>query len=624
MAGALLIILKNEKKDFTKIKSVLSRYFQENFKNYFEIINILEPNDGALLVEFRKDNKEKFYKDTDGNWLTYEGHIFDLHKTKVYSAKELLNIYKTEKNDMVDHLDGHFVIKGYNKKEDSYFVINDFIHYKPNFIAENKDYLMVTPFIFTSGLLFKPEIDEYAVNEFLWKSYILSERTLIKNVNRLSPASVYTIKNGKIGKYRYWQLPKQYTNLSFDECAEKMKESLKETARLVSENYEKPLLEFTMGQDSRTIVAAFKNQNLPFDTAIYGKDSFYEIKNVKRMSEKYQFNNTNIKLEEDFIDDIWKNFKKAILLGSSGLTGFYLTRVMYMREKMKKIGNPVLNGVGAHCIKGGLWTEQYMFNFYRETNKINYKSFLKYRFLSKNYRSDIFKNDFLEIKAQTGAYFKEMIKKSTIGYEKSPIALQIDKFDLDHHSNVGFTSNNVSNMIMDLISPFLLRRNLELAHIIPAKWKHNLSPMQRKIVFDLAPDLAKEPTSFGGVNMVPKNIITYIPFYAQFFWFGGKKFLNKIKSVLGLKTKKTLLQDAWDYKPIYINLFQNKEFQNNLTFNNMFLSKILEKNEWNKFIDDMNAFTEEKKLSEFEFMFSLVGIETVLSEANKLNIYYQG
>lgn len=617
MAGTLLLIKKTgtDKIDFEKKKKDLKSKIIERFTPFYSTINFHDLDHNGFLVEFRKDDEIKFTRDQTGNWLSYEGTVFALDETKSLNAAELLDLYLSDPKHFPNKLDGHFVIKLYDAAKEAYIVINDFIKNKNNFICETDNYIMFTPFAVTSGIIKKPSLDLHAFNEFMWRYYILSNRSILKDVYHLQPASVYTWQNNKVVRNAYWNWPEKYTKLSFKKAVEKVYDSMKETAVLISEKFGKTCIDFTMGQDTRQVISAFTNQNIKFTSSIFGKSEFYEVKKIKEISSSFGIENHNIQLNKDYTQNLWGNFTKGVFLSSCDQPGYLIGRIMYMRSEQNKIANVALNGVDGHFYKNGLWDEMYTFNLYREPKSFNIGAFLKLRALSKNYSTSIFTPEFITIKDNSENYFRAIIKKSVEDYAESPVSIQVDKFDLEHWLNFGLVANNGGNLISNVISPLLLRRNLEFALQIPVKWKFNLSRFQRALVFKLDPELAKVRTDFAGVNMVPKNIFTIIPFYFRYFYFQSERLRKKMLSKFGFKVV-THLQEAWDYLPLYKKLFAGSTFQEHLNYNNLEIKNIIIESEWKKLLQKYKN-TEELNLNEFEYLFKIVSVEYFLKEAKK-------
>ena len=620
MSASLLLLNKtisSPKKfiDMTEHTEMITRKF---FNKYFQTITFRK-YENTLLILLNNDDKEYFFEDDQGNWLSYEGTVFALDKTKMYTHEEMLSLYKNQGiHVFANGLDGHFVIKIYDSQQQKYIIISDYIKNKTNYICESNDCIMVTSFLITTSIIKKPELDYYAFNEFLWRYYILSGKSMLKGVNRLAPASIYSITNGNIFKEKYWEWPHQYSSFSFDESVSNMTACMQETAKLINHSFNKPCIDFTMGQDSRQIISGFTNQKLPFITATFGKSDFYEVKEVREMATRHGIENYNIQLKEDYYNNIWEEFRKAIILGSCEEPGYLLSRILYMRSQNIKYGNAAINGMDGHFYKNGLWDEMYTFNLYREPKDFHIDLFLKLRVFGKDYFSAIFEKSFRNIKEESREYFTQIIKDSISGYEDSPVSMQVDKFDLYHWLNFGIAANSAANSFTTSLSPLLFRRNLEHALRVPVKWKFNLSKFQRAIVYNLDPSLAKERTDFGGVTMEPKNIFTYLPFYCRYFYHQSSRLRNKIKSKLGLPVVNHL-QEAWDYKPIYKLLFENKNLKENLHFKNMNLSQITNEAEWNSYIKKFQNI-HFQTIDNYENFFKIISVEFFLRKTHDFSM----
>jgi hypothetical protein len=620
MAGVLLYLSKhkNNTERFNSKIAQLEKFIKEYLFKYFDKIEYRRINHFTYIIEFRIDHQLKFYSDEQGNWLSYEGTVFSLDQTKLYTAEELWKLYLQKGMDFANQLDGHFVIKLYDRLKDTILVISDIIKNKTNFFAENNEFLLFTPFLACSAIIRKPEIDTEAFNEFMWRYYILSNRSMLKGIHRLDPAVIYSIDRAgfKIKKHTYWQWPDRYSDLSFHDTVDKTVQSMQETARLIHKAFNKPAIDLTMGQDSRQVVCAFLNQNLPFASVTFGKPGFYEVKKVQDMARRHNFENYNAQLSKSFFTDIYEHFTKAIILGNVDQPGHQLARILHMRDQYSGWGNVSLNGVDGHFYKNGLWDEQYTFNLYREPKAFNIGLFLKLRALSSNYYDDIFDDALLKIKEHSKEYFYQLIQNCISSYHNSPVSIQVDKFDLSHWLNFIIVANNSSNCIIPHISPLLLRRNLEFALQVPVKWKFNLSKYQRAVVFKLSPELAAEKTDFGGVNMIPKNFFTYIPFFFKYYNFQTRRMRNKIKAKIGFKVI-THLQEAWDYLPLYQHLYTTPEIKDLLEFKNMNLSSIIREDPWNEF---KNSQVTGLKIKDLEFMLKIAGIEQFLSLIKKVYV----
>jgi len=618
MSGTLLLINRNpgRRPEFARLQQRLERFNDLFFAGHFQSIQTHTPDPDTCVVEYRKDNRAKFHHDpADGSWLTFEGHVFALSETRALEGAELLAWYRQDPASFPNRLDGHFVIKLYDAQRQQYRIINDFIKNKTNFQCQTDDYFLFTPFLLPTALILAPQPDWEAFNEFMWRYYILSQRSILKGVVRLSPATVYTVEKSRITAAPYWHWPHHYTRLGFTDAVEQLVTSMQESARLIHYSFGKPAADFTMGQDSRQVISAFTSQQLPLATATFGKSDFYEVVHVAAMARRHGIEHHPIQLEQDYFDQLGSMFVRAMVLGNCEQPGHLLGRILYMKNRYRQFGAVSLNGSDGHFYKNGLWDELYTFNFYREPARFAIGTFLELRALSHNYPDAFFAPAFLDLKAGSRDYFTRLASDAIADYLTAPVSIQVDRFDLYHWLNFGIAGNNAINIIFDHISPLILRRNLELALQIPVQWKFNLSKLQRAIVFRLDPQLAAEPTDFGGVNLLPKQGLDWIPFYIRYYYHQSARLRNKIKSKLGLKII-THLQEAWDYRPVYEQLYRSPEMQNCLQFANLIHCGLVLPDPWSDW-RRLHCDPPSMRLDDFEYLFKIASVESFLSLARQ-------
>lgn len=581
---------------------------------YFKHIETHRPSQDVFLARFVKNDRDNWYEDQDGNWLALSGVVTDVNDPRLYNARELWAHYLGRGIEALKELDGHFVLALHDARRNITLVINDFMKNKTQFYTETDACYLFTPFAHLSAVLRPPEVDPYALNEFLWRYYIMSYRSMLKDVERMPPAAIFRLGEEKLEKERYWHPPKTYTSASLEESAEQLSATMRQSARLISAMDTKPLIEFTMGQDSRMVLAAFTREGLPFENAIFGKDDFPEVVHVKEMSRRHGFTLHHVTLGPDFMNNPWEAVAPSIVLGSAEEPAYLMGRIRYMRRQYQPFARLAVNGVHGRFYKDGTWNEMYVMNAYREPKTFRKDIFIKYRALNKNYREDIFTPAYRSLKKESPAYIDRMIADAIRGYEASPVAIQVDVFDLFHYANFGYVANNICNMESDLISPLLFRRNLDIALALPARWKYNLSRIQRAVVWQLDPKLAVEKTDFAGLDMKPRRGIAYGWFLARYHFAQSQKFRDKIKNLLGFPVK-TQLQKAWDYRPVYEKMFRAAREEGLYDYNTMRLAPWLEKEAWQK---AMRPYEDPAygTLERYEFMIKLATVEKFLRAAD--------
>ncbi len=617
MAGIVLLKARTGRAGLLKSKKEqLAAFIEQHMPSTFSGIDYHTPDDSTLLIHFRKHDRPSFWRDEQGNWLGFSGVVFDLRQVHHYSAGELWELYRREGTDMASRLDGHFVIKLHDAAGGQTHVISDFMKNKINFICETDDFIMFTPFLALTAAIRAPRVDRYAFNEFMWRYYIMSGRSMLEGVQRIEPGTVYHLQNDTLRRERYWTVPKFYTGETFERSLERLTESIMQSARLVNRVDPKPLIEFTMGQDSRTLLSAFTRQQLPFETAIFGKDDFLEVRKVREMAARHHFKLHHITLAEDYLRDPWGHVKPSILLGSAEEPAYLMGRIRHMRQQYRPFASTVVNGVHGRFYKDGTWNEMYVMNAYREPRRFRSDIFIRYRALNKNYDDAVFNEAFRRLKADTPRYLEEMIRHAVKGYEQSPVAVQVDVFDLFHYANFGYVANNICNLDMDVLSPLLFRRNLDIALTLPAKWRYNLSRIQRAVVHNLDPSLAAEKTDFGGLDMVPRSGAAHAAFVARYWYAQSAKFRDKLKNLLGFNVT-TQLQKAWDYKPVYQRMFEQAREEGLFEYGRMELGLIIEQEPWREMLGRYEdpAY---HSLERLEYILKIATVEQFLRDCREL------
>jgi hypothetical protein len=619
MAGTCLIIRKSQssRQRFDELRSQGETLVREVMGEYFPDIRFSAPDENSWLIHFRKNEEEKFIADEHG-WLIYEGTVFALNETFLHQAGTLWRLYRQSRNiqDFANVLDGHYVIKIYDAHSDTYYVVNDFIKNKTQFYRETDDFHCYTSYAYLSALIARPEPDPEAVNEYLWRYYILSERSLLKHTPRMEGASIHSIRNGRRKIKAYWQFPRQYSDATFREQRDTMTRNMQETATLLGSHF-RPNVDFTQGQDSRLLVAAMLNRDQSFTTSIFGKADFGEVLATQEMARRHHVSHHIIGLNDDFTSDPLSYLEKSCIYGSAEEPGQQLGRILYMREQQMKLGTALCNGMEGRFYKNGLWDEMYTLNFYRQPKALNIDLLLSLRILSQNYPEQVFSPAFLEVKRNSAAYFRSLIEKRISGMEDSPVSMQVDHFDIHHWLNFAIVSNNTTNSITNSLSPLLFRRNLEDALRVPVKWKFNLSKFQRAVVYQLHPALAAEKTNFAGVNMLPKNAVTYPFFMLRYTWYQSQKMRKKFLRKLGFHPK-THLQEAWDYLPVYKTLYKQIEERGLADYSQMAMRELISLPGWNAARERLKD-PASHDLNDYEFMFKIITMDRFYRLANGIH-----
>lgn len=134
--------------------------------------------------------------------LINKGHIF---KTRT-DSEVLLHGFEEYGKDLLNRLRGMFAFVIWDKKEKKLFGARDIFGIKPFFYyLEGGNFLFGSEIkSFLSNPLFKKELNEERIPDYLCFEYIPTTETLFKNVYKMEPGSFFEYKNGEFKTERYF------------------------------------------------------------------------------------------------------------------------------------------------------------------------------------------------------------------------------------------------------------------------------------------------------------------------------------------------------------------------------------------------------------------------------------
>ncbi len=134
--------------------------------------------------------------------LINKGHIF---KTRT-DSEVLLHGFEEYGRDLLNRLRGMFAFVIWDKKEKKLFGARDIFGIKPFFYyLDGGNFLFGSEIkSFLSNPLFKKELNEERIPDYLCFEYIPTTETLFKNVYKMEPGSFFEYKNGEFKTERYF------------------------------------------------------------------------------------------------------------------------------------------------------------------------------------------------------------------------------------------------------------------------------------------------------------------------------------------------------------------------------------------------------------------------------------
>ncbi|MCM1038084.1 MAG: asparagine synthase (glutamine-hydrolyzing) [Ruminococcus sp.] len=273
--------------------------------------------------------------------------------------------------DFVDRLNGMFSIALLDREDDSVYFIRDRIGKKPFYYFRDED----NTIIFASELkaimeypTFRKDINKEVIGRYLHKQYISAPDTIFKNTYKLEAGGILKIKEGKICKWKYWDIADQYQSASkemiedYGQAKYELKEILK---RAVSERLvaDVPIGALLSGGYDSTVICALAAQlfDKPIKTFCIGfhNEDINEAHNAKKIADYLGTEHYELYLNEDdllrMVADIPIYFDEPFA-DSSGIA------TMLVSELAKKQVSVVLSGDGGDELFGG-------YNIYTQLQK---------------------------------------------------------------------------------------------------------------------------------------------------------------------------------------------------------------------------------------------------------------
>jgi asparagine synthase (glutamine-hydrolysing) len=202
-------------------------------------------------------------------------------------AEALAELYKIKGEQFVNELRGMFAIAIWDGRDDSLLLARDRIGEKPLLYCEttagNLVFASEMRAIFAFGV--KSHVDESQIGNFLRLGYLNSPETIISGVKTLPPAHLLKFKDGKANIIRYWQLP-EFKERQIDKAAAmKLVSDALENAVVSQMSSERPLGTYLSGGIDSTLVTAFavRNSTTKINTFSIGfEDQAYDESNHAR------------------------------------------------------------------------------------------------------------------------------------------------------------------------------------------------------------------------------------------------------------------------------------------------------------------------------------------------------
>jgi len=195
-------------------------------------------------------------------------------------AALLLKRYLELGPDCLSEISGSFNVAWWDEKAQRLVLGNDRIGQRLLFFGHRNGVLAFSSLlarVMEAGLL-SSEIDVEGLADMITYEHTVGERTLFKDAKVLPPASVLTYERGRVDIRKYWDLGQIEPQGHYDE---QRLDEVEELFRIAVRRAIRPditvAIDLTGGLDSRCILAAAANMDLPFVTHTGGQPDSTDV-----------------------------------------------------------------------------------------------------------------------------------------------------------------------------------------------------------------------------------------------------------------------------------------------------------------------------------------------------------
>ena len=310
--------------------------------------------------------------------ITFNGEIYNFPSLKIRlleagykfnsntDTEVILNLYKEFGESCFEMLDGIFALAIFDKEKNTTIIAKDGLGIKPLYYLDSKD-----AFIFSSEikgletLLFNQNLtlDKRSLNRYLTFQWCPGDGTPFKEVKKVNPGEILTIKNGQLtNRKSFYQLP------IFRSIAKLNKDSVETITKNLDVNLRRAVHDQMLsdtpvgaflsgGLDSSSVVAYAKEIDpsitcFTIDSQSTENDGLVDdLPYAKRVANFLDVPLEIVKVDSDMLV---KNLEKMVWMLDEPLGDAAPLNVLYISELAKKNGfNVLLSGAGGDDIFTG-------------------------------------------------------------------------------------------------------------------------------------------------------------------------------------------------------------------------------------------------------------------------------
>ncbi|MCF0147271.1 MAG: hypothetical protein HUJ77_02615 [Clostridium sp.] len=304
---------------------ISSRRVNENIKNEFDSMS----GEGYIIYKNfnKKFEKEKVFSESNDLVAVIDGVILNNDKlNKQYNSKDNFDLvskmYKEKGIDFVKDLRGNFYGVILDKLRNETFVFTNHLGNKPvyYYYDKEKETFVAGSDLFNiiealKNLGIKVSIDEVGAYYMLTFGYMIADTTLVKEIKRIEPGTILTLKDNSLESKQYFFLDNEnYLNDSEDEITYNMNELFRESINMAfkkdMDNGYNHIAYLSGGLDSRMVSIVAKDLGYDDITTITFSENYSRDEKIARkIAADFKFDSIFKSLNNG---EFLKNIDKAV------------------------------------------------------------------------------------------------------------------------------------------------------------------------------------------------------------------------------------------------------------------------------------------------------------------------
>ncbi len=408
--------INNYQNVIKKMADAISFRGPDNTNFYFDPDKNLALGHNRLSIIDLSERSNQPFKSNNGRYIIlFNGEIYNFRKLKlkIETEKNFLQ-WKTSSdteiliegislyglNNFLDFVEGMFAFAIYDLSEQKISLVRDRFGEKPVYYYHDKK-----NFVFTSDLRnlyhypnIELEVSSSSAKEMLKYSFIIGNRTIYKNVNKLEPASIleFCLKKKVLKKIIYWKKENFFNsklvnnNINDNEIIKNLDFLMYEKIKNASIS-DKPISCFLSGGIDSSLIASLYStssiKKIKTFTAIFetNKNIYNEGKYSREIASFLGTDHTEVIINED---DFLKNLEEIPNIYSEPFGDSSSVPTFSICKSIKKNNDVALSGDGGDEIFGGYYRYGKGYSFWKKYKKkkllicfLNYQKDSRYKII---------------------------------------------------------------------------------------------------------------------------------------------------------------------------------------------------------------------------------------------------